>query len=832
MSGLAAETERRLKMLGNGYDPTVTVGKRAIEEGWPSKVGRSPEEIKQLATLYPSANGTGFNNRYVLALDADITDPEAATFVFSILEDQFGDRGLVLHRGGTGSKFMVPVAIDEPMTKVTWQFKAPNGVVHQIEARGDGQQSMAHGYNPDAKRDYFWKDGRDLTNTPRSELPKTNPQEIIELLNYIDAAVAEQFNWTRYYGDNNTAGAATGNDKDSDEERDPFDADTAVAHIRYGNIDDTWQRCVWSLLRLGTPADDVFSRLLQAAKDAPACQADPRRARWPKALAEKISRALRDEPDFVACLSYEMQIRWHHLTSDGHHPRLTWRPDLQTLYVVKSHGPFDDAASSGPDTNTHSDTDKRATPKTIGIMLNTGYSVEEIVAQYADVLRHDVEQLCFDLINSDPALAVALPDYLYDPYKRQTDAGNTRPQIVEDALHGGWCLAPWTTPAAAAAASWPTPYSARPTATIPRRKWLWGTHYFRGGVTITAAPGATGKSQHSLVEAVGMAAGRDLITGEVKKSRLRVWVWNAEDDIDEQERRVAGICEHYNIDRESLRGYLFLDSGHEVPFEFAAGGKVTVIRENILHSVAEKVRARGIDVVIFDPLVALHTLPENDNTNLAKIIRALGRIIAQPCNCAVELVHHTRKAGKGDDSPMVADDMRGATTIVFTPRSGRLLHPMSVTEAEKYGIDSEARASFVRLERAKPNMAKRGTIYWLQLVIHTLNNAGEGEPADTVSVPALWTPADVTDKITDASSTTIRDTIAKGEFRRDVRAGNDWAGRVVGRFCNLDLSKRHGRAQAEAILSRLIARGVLATEYRTDRKTRKTKEYVVPGGGP
>jgi hypothetical protein len=196
-------------------------------------------------------------------------------------------------------------------------------------------------------------------------------------------------------------------------------------------------------------------------------------------------------------------------------------------------------------------------------MLNSGWLIDDIVSRVDaevhrvvdgtpdaddwdwDWERRDTERMCYDLVNKDPSLAPALGDQLYVPHKKQTDCGNPRPQIVEDRLHHDWHVEPWTAPVTstasvtagtAPAASWPTPYSARPSSKIPRRKWLWGTHYFRGGVTITAAPGATGKSQHSLVEAVGMAAGRDLITGEAKKQRLKVWVWNAEDDVDEMER--------------------------------------------------------------------------------------------------------------------------------------------------------------------------------------------------------------------------------------------------------------------------------------------------------
>jgi hypothetical protein len=50
---------------------------------------------------------------------------------------------------------------------------------------------------------------------------------------------------------------------------------------------------------------------------------------------------------------------------------------------------------------------------------------------------------------------------------------------------------------------------------------------------------------------------------------------------------------------------------------------------------------------------------------------------------------------------------------------------------------------------------------------------------------------------------------------------------VVGKLCRIDLSKRSGRTQAESILSTLISRGVLTTEFRTD-ENRHSREYVVP----
>lgn len=98
-------------------------------------------------------------------------------------------------------------------------------------------------------------------------------------------------------------------------------------------------------------------------------------------------------------------------------------------------------------------------------------------------------------------------------------------------------------------------------------------------------------------------------------------------------------------------------------------------------------------------------------------------------------------------------------------------------------------------------------------------------------MPVAWAPKAVIDSIiTDATATSIRTTIAEGEFRRDKRA-TAWAGKVVAQACKLDLAKVSGKAQATNILDHLIDTKVLSTVFRPDKK-RMTREYVVPGEKP
>jgi hypothetical protein len=63
---------------------------------------------------------------------------------------------------------------------------------------------------------------------------------------------------------------------------------------------------------------------------------------------------LRTEPDFVLCLPYEMQIRWHQLVSNGRQPRLIWRADRQALHVAS--GRHDDGMA--PNNNPHGGDDR------------------------------------------------------------------------------------------------------------------------------------------------------------------------------------------------------------------------------------------------------------------------------------------------------------------------------------------------------------------------------------------------------------------------------------------------------------------------------------------
>jgi RecA-family ATPase len=278
------------------------------------------------------------------------------------------------------------------------------------------------------------------------------------------------------------------------------------------------------------------------------------------------------------------------------------------------------------------------------------------------------------------------------------------------------------------------PFKAFDPAQIPPRQFLFGRHYQRRTVSGTVAPGGTGKSSEVMAENVAMATGRNLLDEEVRE-RVRVWYHNGEDNLDELNRRLAAICQHYNIPMEELEGWFFMTSGNEVPLR--VGESWNQVRLNIDHRlvkcITEAIGDNKIDVSAFDPLVTLHGVTENSPGQMDSVIRIFTKI-ADAQNCAIDLSHHTRKLAPGASTEdYTIDDMRGARAISDAMRAVRMLNFMSPHDAENAGIDELERTSYFRIDRAKANYsAPSKNAIWRRFVNVDLPNG------DPVGVVAPW----------------------------------------------------------------------------------------------
>ena len=230
-----------------------------------------------------------------------------------------------------------------------------------------------------------------------------------------------------------------------------------------------------------------------------------------------------------------------------------------------------------------------------------------------------------------------------------------------------------------------TPYVWSDPATIPLRDWLYGRLLIRQFVTATIAPGGLGKSTLVTAETLAQVSGKNLL-GVTPAGRLRVWLWNLEDPKVETERKIQAAALHYGLTAEDIGDRLFVDSGRDQPLVTAIMTRngAVIVRPVVDALVAEIIR-RKIDIIVIDPFVSSHEVPENDNNAQDMVVKEWGRV-ADRGNCAVHLVDHTRKMG--GDAEVTTESSRGAKAKTDAARVVRVVNRMSKEEGEKAGVEN------------------------------------------------------------------------------------------------------------------------------------------------
>jgi hypothetical protein len=355
---------------------------------------------------------------------------------------------------------------------------------------------------------------------------------------------------------------------------------------------------------------------------------------------------------------------------------------------------------------------------------------------------------------------------------------------------------------------------------VPPREFLYGTHYIREFLSVGfGAPGG-GKTTKRMVEAVAMASGRALL-GVKPVKRLKVWYWNGEDPQSETDRRLAAICLFYGIRREEIEGWLFTDSGRDIPIVMAEQSKTgTMIASPVVEGLKGAIRAAGIDVFIVDPFVSCHRVAENDNAAIDAVAKKFSDV-AGATGCAIDLEHHIRKTN-GNEATV--DDGRGASSLVGAARAIEVLNKMTRAEADVFGIDQHWRYLYV--DDGKANMAPLGERKWFKLESVLLGNGTDLYPnGDVVAVLIAWKTPDHTADITGGDFDRCATAIRGGNWRKSDQA-NDWVGEPIARTLGLDLDSKEGKAKVKALQKLWTKTGALCETEEEDAQTRKKKLFI------
>ncbi|MEG3663073.1 AAA family ATPase [Celeribacter halophilus] len=342
----------------------------------------------------------------------------------------------------------------------------------------------------------------------------------------------------------------------------------------------------------------------------------------------------------------------------------------------------------------------------------------------------------------------------------------------------------------------PTAFQWKDPATIPPRAWLYGRHLIRKQVSVTVAPGGVGKSSLTICEALAMASGRDLL-GDWTAKNLKVWIYNLEDEREELERRIIGAMQHHAVSPHEIEGRLFVDTGRERTLSTAIQTRngISIIKPEI-ENLAREIETREIDVLVIDPFVSSHQVSENDNGAIDLVAKEWARL-ADHCNCAIELVHHTRKT---NGETATTESARGATALLGAARSGRVLNKMTDEMKADAGVQDDP-ATYFAVTRDKANLAPVGARVWRRMASVELANG------DSVGVAEAWHWPDTFDGITVKELLAVQKAVDGKNPRYSDQAGEGWAGCIVADVLGLDVIA--DRKRIKRIIETWIKNGAL-----------------------
>jgi 5S rRNA maturation endonuclease (ribonuclease M5) len=371
----------------------------------------------------------------------------------------------------------------------------------------------------------------------------------------------------------------------------------------------------------------------------------------------------------------------------------------------------------------------------------------------------------------------------------------------------------------------PTPFVWIPPENIPPRQWLFARHLVRGFVSGTIAPGGRGKSTLITAEAVDMATGGKALG--IATEPLCVWSYNGEDPKDELQRKVTATMLHYNITPDMLGGRLFIDSGHDQPVVIARESRDgNVILVPVVDNLIEVIRQRKVDVLQLDPFVSLHQVSENDNSRIDAVVKAFCKV-ASVTNCAIELVHHSRKTQGPEQHTLTADDARGASSLIGAARSVRLLNGAAAEHAAILAPPGEHfdPRRFFSLSNGKSNLApqsERST--WFRIAGVALGNG------DEVGVAEGVTPVGTFDGVTEAHLTQVEFRLSQmpDGMAENVQAG-DWIGLLVAEVTGLPVEEKGDKERIKRIVKTWIENGVLVVKDAVNSKSRRHQRRVFMG---
>jgi hypothetical protein len=270
------------------------------------------------------------------------------------------------------------------------------------------------------------------------------------------------------------------------------------------------------------------------------------------------------------------------------------------------------------------------------------------------------------------------------------------------------------------------------------RPWLVPGLLLRGHVTATAAPGGTGKSLFTLCISMMCRLGKPWANWQ-PRGEYRTLIINAEEDITEVRRRcyAAAIKTLGVTDNNIFIDWIYAGNLKNMVIAKRDPRSRMMYRLPLQQQLIDLIRLYKFDIIIVDPFAETF---EGDETNTElKYVGACWREIARLTNCAVWLIHHTKKYAKEMQGDM--DALRGGGALANIARVVTTMFIMDEKEGVTFGIPERERNQYCRFDDAKGNynlpMAQQA---WFKKETVQLMNGRGNIPGDHVGAFIPWVP--------------------------------------------------------------------------------------------
>jgi hypothetical protein len=366
----------------------------------------------------------------------------------------------------------------------------------------------------------------------------------------------------------------------------------------------------------------------------------------------------------------------------------------------------------------------------------------------------------------------------------------------------------------------------------PLMAWVVPGLLVKRKVTMLVAPAGIGKSMLSLSLSI-MVALRFPWAGWHPYSAEKVLVINAEDDYDDQMKRLTVAAAEMGVNPQEYAGRIMLADEMSSLVAAHYDSKLDmVVQTPLIDALVAYMIENGIGVLVVDPFAETFEGKENSNDHL-KQAAFIWREVARRANAAVLLIHHTKK-GSGDMAGN-ADASRGGGALIAAVRVLKTLFEMTAAEAERMGIEEEERLRYGRLDDAKQNhSAPGGHPHWFEKKSVDIGNGVDDRPSDNVGVMVPWKPPGLMDGVPRDEIREVLDSIQRGilgpqneptgQFYTRHTTSKD-KGRWVGNLL-MEALDDCDEAKAKGIIKEWLKNKVLEEFKYTDKGQRKPRKAI------